>query len=123
MGKYTDIAKTLYSYFSQFDCPAYAKGNIPSNATRPYLTYTVDCVPEFEDNIIQVMVYTEGKSLSKVAEIVDKIETNLGEGITIKANGTSFTSMYLRKGSPFAQYLNDDDTEMSAYINIINKIL
>lgn len=122
MGKYTDIAKTLYSYFSQF-CPAYAKGNIPSNATRPYLTYTVDYVPDFEDNIIQVMVYTEGKSLSKVAEIVDKIEENLGEGITIKVSGNSFTSMYLRKGTPFAQYMNDDDTEMSAYINIINKIL
>lgn len=122
MGKYTDIAKTLYSYFSQF-CPCYAKGNIPNNATRPYITYTVDDTPEFEDNIIQVMVYTETKSLSKVAEIVDKIEESLGEGITIKANGPSFTSMYLRKGSPFAQYTNDDDTEMSAYINIINKIL
>lgn len=121
MGKYTDIAKTLYSYFNQF-CPAYAKGNIPNNAKRPYLTYTIDDMPNYEDNIIQVMVYTEGKSLSKVAEIVDKIETSLGEGITIKANGTSFSTMYLRKGSPFAQYMNDDDVEISAYINIINKI-
>lgn len=122
MGRYTDIAKTLYNYFNQF-CPCYAKGNIPKNAKRPYITYTVDDTPEFEDNIIQVMVYTESKSLSKITEIVDKIEKSLGNGITIKANGTNFTTMYLRKGSPFAQYMNEDDTEMSAYINIINKIL
>lgn len=122
MGKYTDIAKTLYSYFSQFS-NAYVKGNVPDNAARPYLTYTVDYTPNFDDNIIQVMIYTEGKSISEVAGIVDSIGENIGEGMIIKANGDSFTSMYLRKGSPFAQYLNDDDTEMSAYINIINKIL
>lgn len=122
MGRYTDIAKTLNSYFNKF-CPSYAKGVIPKDKQKPYLTYTVSDTAEFEDNIIQVMVYGKGKSLLEVSEIVDKIEIDLKNGITISAIGSSFSTIYLRKGSPFAQHLNDDSTGMAVYINIIQKIL
>lgn len=122
MGKYTDISKTLNSYFNQF-CSSYLKNNVPKNAKKPYLTYTVQEGQEFEDNIIQVMIYSDSKSVTEVATIADSIGDNLGEGITINAIGTSFTTMYLRKGTPFAQGMNDDTTGMCIYINIIQKIL
>lgn len=122
MGRYTDIAQTLNKYFNQF-CPAYAKGTIPRDKKRTYLTYTIEESTNFEDNIMQVMVYSQSKSIKEVAEIVDKIGEDIGNGIIITVSDLSFTSIYLRKGQPFAQHFNDDDTEMCCYMNIITKIL
>lgn len=119
MGRFTDIAKTLNVYFNQFGA-AYLENNVPGNATRPYITYSLSDTDEFEDGLMQVKVYDNSTSILKVSEITDNIGESLGYGVLVPAEKGN---IYLRKGSPYAQYINEDNTELSVYINIIYKIL
>lgn len=117
--KFTEVAKTLNSYFNQFG-NAYLENNVPKDAKRPYITYSLSVTEELEDGLLQVKIYDNSKSIVKVSEITDKISDSIGYGILEQAETGN---IYLRKGSPFAQYINEDNTELSVYINIVYKIL
>ena len=115
-----DIAKTLNLFFSKFG-QAYLKNYVPNDAEKPYITYTVEDSELYEDNIMQVMVY--GNTLEEVINIADEIEKKIGTGILVESVEGQFISIYVRKGSPFSQPINNADSGICCYINIITKIL
>lgn len=121
MGKYTNLSKTLYKFFSQFG-NAYVENSVPSGATFPYITYTVAYDEEYEDTLLQARIWTKGTSFTEVAALADKIGEAIGTGV--KFEGVEGGIMWLHQGSPFQQNIsNEDETIKSVYINIVQKYL
>lgn len=122
MGKFTNLSKTLYSYFNGFGASAFLENTVPVGTPFPYITYTLSYQDEYEDNLVQARLWTKSSSMIQVADLTDKIETNIGNGITIK--GADGGTIWLKKGSPFAQFITDDDITLKiVYINIVTNIL
>lgn len=122
------MAKTLAEFFNQV-CPAFIQNNIPTEIYNPdtgkgepvgypRLTYTLELEDYFVDGNMQVRIYTKESGLKKVAELTDKLDELLGEGVSLQLKEGGF--LYLRQGSPFNQFIIEDETQniKSSYINI-----
>lgn len=121
MGKFTNLSKTLYNYFNNF-LPAYIENAVPPETEFPYCTYTVSYDNNFEDNLIQLRIWTKSTSMVQVAEFSDLVEEDIGNGKRI--NCVDGGQLWLKAGTPFQQYISDDDiTIKSVYINIIMNYL
>jgi len=105
MNTYLNQAQLFYSFFSSI-CPAYLQNTVPEGAQLPYLTYTLDNVDWETSNIIQVKIYTKEQGVANVINLADKLAKEIGEGISIEKNGTY---VYMRKGSPFLQFMVEDE--------------
>ena len=117
MGKFTNIATTLYSYFNSF-LPSYLEGTVPENASFPYGVYSLSYDDNYEDNIISYRIWTQSSSLVQVATFSDAVAEDIGFGkiINCKEGGT----IWLKAGSPFQQFVADEDaTIKTVYMNII----
>lgn len=114
-----DKAQVIQSFWSGFGLEAYDKNSVPDDATMPYISYSV------ATGDIDSMVYlsasvwyrsTSWSSIeSKVKEISEAI-TKMDPPSIKTDNGR----VYITKGSPFAQRMNDpsDDMVKRMYINI-----
>lgn len=122
------MAKTLAEFFNQV-CPAFIQNNIPDSiydpstgenesVGYPRLTYTLETEDYYVDGNMQVRIYTKESGLKKVAELTDKLDSLLGEGVSLQLKEGGY--LYLRQGSPFNQFIIEDEKEQikSAYINI-----
>ena len=104
MNTFLNQAQLLYEFFSDI-CPAYLQNTVPDGTEFPYLTYTLDNVDWETSNIIQVKIYTKEQGVKGVVTLADKLANKIGQGITIDKEGTY---IYLRKGSPFLQFMVED---------------
>lgn len=123
MGLTRNYATTLYQWLSQF-APTFRE---PLNTTifdannpKPteYITYSSD-VSNFGTEFIQaITIYSQSTSHNKVMDIVDDIESNVGEsGIRLSRDWGYIT---IKKGSPFYQDKPDeDDTIRAGYVNLL----
>ena len=123
MGLTRNYATTIYQWLSQF-APTFRE---PLNTTifndanpKPteYITYSSD-VSNFGTDFTQaIIIYSQSTSHNKVMDIVDDIESNIGEcGIKISRDWGYVT---IRKGSPFYQDKPDeDDTIRAGYVNLL----
>lgn len=114
-----DKAQVIQSFWSGFGLEAYDENSVPDDATMPYISYSV------ATGDIDSMVYlsasvwyrsTSWSSIeSKVKEISEAI-TKMDPPSIKTDNGR----VYITKGSPFAQRMNDpsDDMVKRMYINI-----
>lgn len=122
------MAKTLAEFFNQV-CPAFIQNNIPDSiydpstgqnepVGYPRLTYTLETEDYYVDGNMQVRIYTKESGLKKVAELTDKLDSLLGEGVSLQLKEGGY--LHLRQGSPFNQFIIEDEKEQikSAYINI-----
>lgn len=123
MGLIRNYATTLYQWLSQF-APTYREPLNTSifndNNPKPleYITYSAD-VSNFGSEFIQaITIYSQSTSHNKVMDIVDDIESNIGEsGIKIKKDWGYIT---IYKGSPFYQdKADEDDTIRAGYVNLL----
>ena len=122
MGNFTNLSKTLYNYFNSFGVPAYLEYNIPVGATFPYISYTLSYEDGYIDNLIQARIWTKSSGLTQLATLADKIGDNIGNGITV--NGADGGTVWIKKGSPFVQFVPDDDTTLKvAYLTLTTNIL
>ena len=109
--------QAIQSFWSSYDLPAYDEQDLPDDAKMPYITYNAS-VDNIGNNLVHSgsLWYRSGswKDISlKCAEIADDI----GYGFkTIKVDGGY---MYIRRGTPFAQRMKDEDDKVKRiYINI-----
>ena len=122
MGNFTNLTKTLYSYFNSFGVSAYLDNSAPTGATFPYITYTLNYEDGYIDNLIQVRIWTKSTSLVQLTTLVDKIGDNVNNGITI--NGADGGTIWIKKGSPFAQFIPEEDLTLKvAYLTLTTNIL
>lgn len=118
MNKFSDIARTLFSFFNQFGVKAYPQNGVPEGTPFPYITYSVEEQDNWESGILQVLVYSKSNSYTEVTTIADKIMDQVSSGIKVPiANSGMF---YMTKGSPFCQLINatDEVYNKSVLINI-----
>lgn len=111
----TEIAKALYAFYSNFGIDAYTEDGVPSEATLPYITYTMPQSEVFSSATHQVRVWYYGTSNTNANAKADEILAAIGQGIRLKA-GHGFICIY--PGSPLAQMQPADDTMRIVYINL-----
>lgn len=114
------LAQTFYNFFNSV-VPSFLENNVPTGTSYPYLTYNLTDSTAFQDNVMQVKIYDKSTSFLSTINLADQIGDAIGEGIKHNVIGGGY--VYMRKGNPFAQTIQDDDaTIKTIYINIIVQI-
>lgn len=107
----------LNQYFSSFSIPAYPDTAVPDNAITPYLTYNVVFGAwESEEVALTINLWfsTDSEAIpnAKAQEISDSL--GIG-GKLLKCDGGF---IWLKRGSPWCQSLQEDGGIKRRYINI-----
>jgi hypothetical protein len=114
-----DKAQVIQSFWSGFGLEAYDENSVPDDVTMPYISYSVATDDIDYVVLLSASVWYRSTSWSDVESKVKEIS----EAIT-KMNPPSIKTdngrVYITKGSPFAQRMNDpsDDMVKRMYINI-----
>ncbi len=114
-----DKAQVIQSFWSGFGLEAYDENSVPDDATMPYISYSVATGDIDSAVYLSASVWYRSTSWSsiesKVKEISEAI-TRMDPPSIKTDNGR----VYITKGSPFAQRMNDpsDDMVKRMYINI-----
>lgn len=113
----TIIAKALYEFWSRFGVPAFVENAVPEDQELPYITYRL-AFPEWRSQMsIYGTVWTDGTSYVPAANIVDAIDTVVGECYQCP---TERGVVMLYKDINFAQNQPQDDINVKAvYISLI----
>lgn len=118
----TEVAKALYNFWSSFSIPAYVEDNVPSDATFPYLTYTVADPDWSDETTIQARLWYKSTSLTAINAKAGEIKQAIGEGKSIQ---TDSGSIVIYRDVNFSQFQPYDDEGKSnikvIYLNMVLK--
>lgn len=121
----TKIA-ALHQFFSSFGLYAFEENTVPSGddaPTLPYLTYSVTTDSIGTDVPLQMNLWYRSGSWTQANEKVEEICKAIGIGGKILPcdNG----SIWIKRGSPFAQNMGDPEDDMirRKYINLTAEFL
>lgn len=114
-----DKAQAIQRFWEQFNLPAYDENTVDDSAVMPYITYGVS-TGSIEDVInLSASVWYRSSSWTAITKKVDEIAKAIAEmnPPSIKIDGGR---LYLVKGSPFAQRMDDpsDDSVRRIYLNL-----
>lgn len=113
--------EAIYAFWGGFGLTAYEETSVPTgdNAPKfPYLTYSVATDSVGMDVGLSASLWYYSKSWQEIARKTDEIAREIGaNGKTIKFDGGT---LWLRRGSPFAQNMGEESGNMirRAYINV-----
>lgn len=119
--------QTIYCFWSSFGWKAYDEGTVPDNAMTDnngrYITYSVATDSIGNDLLLTASLWNRSTSWENLDEKTDEIaryiETEMPPSIKLD-NGR----LKIRKGTPFAQRMTDeDDSIRRVVINIIAEYL
>lgn len=113
------VGEALYTFFSGFGVPAYAVGAVPNDAQLPYIAYERVTPAFMSAQPFYAEVFgRKSISLLELDELVDEIETAIGEGVSIP---TGSGAVWIYKGDNFRQdrQFNGDPYYRCAYLNLI----
>lgn len=113
-----DKAQALQNFWESFGLPAYDSTAVPDDAQMPYITYSV--ATDSLDNVVNLSASlwyrsTSWASISQKAEEIAEAIIKMNPPAIALDNGR----LYITKGTPFAQRMQDeDDTVRRIYLNI-----
>lgn len=113
-----DKAQAIDQFWNSFGLPAYDESTVPQNAAMPRITYSV--ATDSLENIVNLSasIWYRTTTWKDITLKTNEIERRLGEygGQLIDlSNG----KVWIMKGAPFAQRMNDpDDSIRRIVINI-----
>lgn len=113
----------LHDFFSSFGLMAYQEYSVPENAEFPYLTYSV-VTDSIENNVaLTANLWYRSSSWTTCNAKAEEISKYIGNGGRVVAYDGG--AVWLRRGTPFAQSMNDetDDLMRRKYINITAEFL
>lgn len=101
-------AAAIHSFLSSFGIPAYTAAGVPEDAQMPYITYSlVDGAWSDPETNMTVDVWYRGESEAKPNAKVCDISKAVGiGGVPI---GCEAGIIWIKRGSPFAQSVTDED--------------
>lgn len=115
----TDRYQAIDNFWNSFGVEAYDENSVPDleELSFPYITYNVGTGSLDYPVSMSGNIWDRGTSWETVSKKIDVISTAIGSGgIVLPFSGGS---VWIRRGSPFAQRLSDeDDMIRRAYINI-----
>lgn len=118
--------EAIHAFWSSFGLTAYEETSVPTgtNAPKfPYITYSVstDSIGNYVGLSASLWYYS--KSWKTPATKADEISEAIGKnGQTLDfSSGT----LWIRRGSPFAQNMSDDSSDMvrRVYLNVIAEFI
>ena len=109
--------QALNDFWNSFGLTAYDESTVPDDATLPYITYGVS-VDDFDHPVsVTASIWDRGTSWSLITQKLNVIAERIGIGGVNIPHDTGV--MWLKKGSPFAQRVADEDrTIRRIYMNI-----
>lgn len=113
-----DKSQAINNFWQRFGLPAYDENTVPDDAALPRITYNVET--DSLDNVVSLnaSLWYRSKSWEEISKKADEI----GEYITKMIPPTIQIDngrLYITKGSPFAQRMEDpDDSIRRIYLNI-----
>lgn len=115
-----DKFQAIHTFWSSFGIPAYDENTVPDGddkPTLPYITYDASVGSLGKSISLSGSIWYYGTSWALITAKLSEIESALGRGgVTLPIDGGA---VWIRKGSPFAQRMNDpDDMIRRIYINI-----
>ena len=117
---FSNITKTLFSFFETLGYEIYLNGNVKEGANFPYISIDYELAEFGEEGLIQGRIWDKGTSRVNVNNISDKLLIAINKGINLKINNEN-GYIYLLQGSPFIQSMNDETGLQVNYFNIIMK--
>lgn len=120
MDIFTNISKTLFSYFGSLGYDVYLSDNVKKGAKFPYITIDYEVGDFGEDSLIQGKIWDKSLSRTTVNLVSDKLIKSIDKGINLKINNEN-GYIYLTQGSPFIQPIADEEGLQVNYFNIIMK--
>ena len=113
-----DKAQALHNFWSGFGLPAYDENTVPEDAAMPRITYSVSTDSIDNRLLLSGSLWyhsTSWEDISKKAEEIAQALVTMNPPAIEIDNGR----LYLCKGSPFAQRMEDpDDSIRRIYINL-----
>lgn len=113
----------LFDFYNSFEIPAFPETAVPDDAKMPYITYTfaISALDEGEVYLNASIWYkTESEKIptEKAMEIYERI----GRGGIVLPLDSGY--LWLKRGSPFAQSMPDEDNSVKLrYLNITAEYL
>lgn len=103
-----DKAQAISGFWNSFGLPAYDENTVPQDAVLPRITYSI--ATDSLENVVNLSasIWYRTTSWKDITEKANEIERRLGEygGQVIDlSNG----KVWIMKGTPFAQRMNDPD--------------
>lgn len=120
MRSFTNITKTLFSFFNSLGYEVYLEGQVSDSAKFPYITLSYQLEDFGVDSLIQGQIWDKSYSRETVNRISDELLSVIQNGIKIRTTDNE-GYLYLRRGSPFIQPINDIEGLQVNYFNIIMK--
>lgn len=109
--------QALNNFWNSFTIPAYDESSVPDTAKLPYITYSVS-----EDDFgypvsSTASIWYRSKRWDEITLKLEEVSNAIGLGGVMIPYESG--AMWLRKGSPFAQRVKDeDDSIRRIYMNI-----
>lgn len=98
--------QAIHQFYSQF-LKAYDENTVPKEAELPYLTYTMPICDFGETTIATISLWYRENTWKNITNKKEEISRILGlGGKVITCNGGA---IWMKKGSPFAQRMGDED--------------
>lgn len=106
----------LYEFYSQF-LTAYEETAVPDDAVLPYITYDIVTDSWNSETALTCSVWYRSTSWAQCNAKTREIGDTIGRGgIVLPCDGGA---IWLKRGTPFAQNMTDDDDAIRRkYINI-----
>jgi hypothetical protein len=116
-GMSMDKWQALQAFWDSFGIDAYDESSVPDDAVPPYITYRAG-IDEFESSMmLYASVWYRSSSWKDISLKTSEIEQAIGAFKLIPLNENEY--LYIKKGTPFAQRMRDEDeTIKRVYINI-----
>lgn len=109
--------QAIHAFWSSFGLVAYDENSVPDEATLPYITYSLSYDSFDNEVMMNASIWYRSLSWQSVTNKYHEISDYIGDGgVQLK---TDNGSVWMKRGSPFANRLGDDDKNIKrALINI-----
>lgn len=116
-----DRYQALQSFWSSFGLAAYDENSVPDDAMAKnggkYITYSVAVAYFDEPVLLTASLWFRALSWAGISELAETIGENIGLGGKIIKYDDGY--LWLKRGTPFAQRMSDDDdTIRRIYLNV-----
>lgn len=105
-----DEVRSLVAFWNGFDIPAYDVGSVPDNAQMPYITFDVIRDSFGTEVFLSASVWYRSTSWEGIEQTVEAISQKIGRG------GIILDRLWVKKGTPFAQRVPDEDDTVRRYV-------
>ena len=110
-----DKWRAIQHFWEGFGIPAYDENSVPQDAVAPYITYSAQIASIDSPIMLTASIWYRSTSWRDISQKAEQIANSLN-----KCMRTDTGFLWLTRGSPFAQRMNDEDeTVKRIYINVM----